>query len=43
VMANHRADELCAAAHVVAHAAQELGIAPEQRPTLRSAPLRRAA
>jgi 8-amino-7-oxononanoate synthase len=26
VMANHRADELCAAAHVIAHAAQELDI-----------------
>jgi 8-amino-7-oxononanoate synthase len=29
VMANHRADELVAAAHVIGHAAREVGICPE--------------
>jgi glycine C-acetyltransferase/8-amino-7-oxononanoate synthase len=42
-MANHRADELCAAAGVIGHAAQELGIAGVERPTPHSVPLRRAA
>jgi glycine C-acetyltransferase/8-amino-7-oxononanoate synthase len=41
VMATHRADELCAAAGVIAIAARELGIAPERRPSV--VPLRRAA
>jgi 7-keto-8-aminopelargonate synthetase-like enzyme len=43
VMANHRADELCAGAQVIAHAAQELGIAADERPTPHVARLRRAA
>jgi 8-amino-7-oxononanoate synthase len=43
VMANHRADELCAAADVIALAARELGIAAEGRPAVHPAPLRRAA
>jgi glycine C-acetyltransferase/8-amino-7-oxononanoate synthase len=41
VMATHRADELCAAAGVIANAARELGLAPERRPSV--VPLRRAA
>ena len=42
-MANHRADELCAAAAVIAHAARELGIPAVEGPAAHSAPLRRAA
>ncbi len=45
VMANHRADELAAAAQVVGHGARELGIAPAAAPVARAGPsrLRRAA
>jgi glycine C-acetyltransferase/8-amino-7-oxononanoate synthase len=42
-MANHRADELCAAAEVIAAAARELGILGAERRSPDSIPLRRAA
>ena len=42
-MANHRADELCGAAGVIARAAGELGIVGAERPTPHPLPLRRAA
>ena len=45
VMANHRADELCAAAGVIGSAARELGLpgAPAERRAAQPAPLKRAA
>ena len=42
-MANHRADELCAAADVIAGAARELGIVGTERQVPHPVPLRRAA